>query len=69
MTDLDGDGLADQVLTTGNGMRWKRNLAGTADLVLKVHYPWGGTCELGYDLVLGTVGQPALTLLHDGMRP
>ncbi|MBP5754082.1 MAG: hypothetical protein J6W60_14670, partial [Treponema sp.] len=59
MLDLDGDGLADQVLKiSGGGIYWKRNLSGKIGLLKQVNLPQGGSVEIGYAEKYGTVYNP-----------
>ena len=61
MFDINGDGLADQVLRIPGeqgGIWVKENLCGKADLLKKIRLPQGGSYELFYELKKGTVENP-----------
>ncbi|MBQ1870194.1 MAG: hypothetical protein II146_06945, partial [Treponema sp.] len=55
MTDLDGDGMADQVMRVpGKATFWKKNIAGKAGLLNCVHLPTGGSYTIEYKGMYGT---------------
>ena len=59
MLDLDGDGLADQVLKIpGKGIYYKRNNLGKQGLLKKVKLPQGGFYAAEYEEKYGTVLMP-----------
>ena len=59
MLDLDGDGLADQVLKIpGKGIYYKRNNLGKQGLLKKVKLPQGGFYAVEYEEKYGTVLMP-----------
>ncbi|WP_407434915.1 SpvB/TcaC N-terminal domain-containing protein, partial [Treponema sp.] len=59
MTDLDGDGIADQVLQVADGsIYWKKNLTGKSGLLKTVILPQGGKYEIGYEGEYGTTNNP-----------
>ncbi|MBP5438269.1 MAG: hypothetical protein J6Y30_09845, partial [Treponema sp.] len=59
MTDLDGDGMADQVMRVpGKATFWKKNIAGKAGLLNCVHLPTGGSYKIEYKGMYGTADMP-----------
>ena len=59
MTDLDGDGMADQVMRVpGMATFWKKNIAGKAGLLNCVHLPTGGSYTIEYKGMYGTADMP-----------
>ena len=59
MTDLDGDGLADQVLRIpGFGTYWKRNISGRCGLLARIGLPQGGNVQIDYAEKYGTADNP-----------
>jgi len=61
MTDMDGDGLPDQVLRIpgpDGGLWVKRNLMGGADLVTGIASSTGASWSIGYELKYGTENMP-----------
>ncbi|WP_407434453.1 toxin TcdB middle/N-terminal domain-containing protein, partial [Treponema sp.] len=59
MTDLDGDGKADQVLQLADGsVYWKKNLTGKAGLLNSIYLPQGGKYEIEYEGEYGTTYNP-----------
>ncbi len=81
MMDVDGDGLPDRVLRTGNeagrsAIQVQRNLLGGANLLKTVHRPLGGKISLSYERRLPTEDDPnsrwllkTSTLTHDDFVP
>ncbi|MBR4790825.1 MAG: hypothetical protein IK024_08050, partial [Treponema sp.] len=59
MTDLNGDGKADQVLQIADGsIWWKKNITGKAGLLKTVYLPQGGKFEIDYEGEYGTTDNP-----------
>jgi len=59
MTDLDGDGMADQVMRIpGKATFWKKNIAGKTGLLNCVHLPTGGSYTIEYKGMYGTADMP-----------
>lgn len=77
LQDIDGDGLVDHVLKTGEDRPvWARlNKLGKANLLKRVVRPLGGSFELAYDHAGNTVDMPqrrwvlARVTVHDGRTP
>ena len=59
MMDIDGDGMADQVMRVpGKATYWKKNIAGKAGLLKCVHLPTGGSYTIEYKGMYGTADMP-----------
>ena len=62
LADMDGDGLADRVLRSGNenraAIQVQRNLMGGGNLLKTVHRPFGGRIDLNYERTRSSEADP-----------